>query len=80
VLHAYHGEGVWDPSEMFPDLNTMAACLAELGAIVLEFRNEYLEKDHSIGPKFQAIAFDRFQQLLGPKRDIQAVLDALGWG
>jgi hypothetical protein len=33
VLHAYHGEDEWDPVEMFPDLNTMAACLGELGGV-----------------------------------------------
>ena len=31
VLHAYHGEGDWDAGEMFPNLNSMAACLAHRG-------------------------------------------------
>jgi hypothetical protein len=80
VLHAYHGQGEWDASELFPDLNTMAACLAQVGAIVLESRNEHMEEDCSIRPKFRAIAFDRLQELLGSKSDAQAVLGVLGWG
>jgi hypothetical protein len=80
VLHAYHGEGQWDAAEMFPDLNTMAACLAQLGAIVLESRDRYMEEDCSIRPKFKALALDRLQKLLGTKSGAQAVLGVLGWG
>jgi hypothetical protein len=36
ILFAHHGEGEWDPAELFPDLNTMAACLATLGLVVSE--------------------------------------------
>jgi hypothetical protein len=80
VLHAYHGEGVWDASEMFPDLNTMAACLAQLGAIVLESGQEFTEEDCSIRAAFKTLAAIRFQELLGSKSIAEAVLGELGWG
>jgi hypothetical protein len=80
VLHAFHGEGKWDASEMFPDLKTMAACLAQLGAIVHESRDDYMEEDCSIRPKIKALALDRFQKLLGSKLEAEAVLGVLGWG
>ena len=80
VLHAYHGAGKWDAREMFPDLNTMAACLAQLGGIVCEFRDEYMAEDCSIRPKFRAIALERFQKLLGTTTDAKAILDVLCWG
>ncbi len=80
VLHAYHGEGEWGAGEMFPDLNTMAACLAQLGAIVLESGDKYTEEDCSIRPEFRALASARLQELLGLKSDAEAVLDGLGWG
>lgn len=32
VLLAEHGAGVWEPVELFPDLTSMAACLALLGS------------------------------------------------
>src|SRR5262249_8604251 len=53
VLHAYHGEGEWDADEMFPDLNTMAACLAQIGTIVLEAGHDFMEEDCSIRPKYR---------------------------
>lgn len=79
VLHAYDGEGEWDAREMFPDLNTMAASLAQIGGIVLEAGNEYLEEDCSIRPKYRALASARLQELLGSKPDAEAVLEVLGW-
>jgi hypothetical protein len=80
ILHAYHGEGEWDAREMFPDLNTMAACLAQVGAIVREFRDDYKEEDCSIRPKFRLLALERLQELVGPNSDPKEVLDVLGWG
>ena len=78
VLHAYHGEGEWDAGEMFPDLNTMAACLAQIGAIVLESGRKYMEEDCSIRPRYRALASARLQELLGSRSE--AVLGVLGWG
>jgi hypothetical protein len=80
LLHACHGEGKWDARELFPDLNTMAACLAQLGAIVLESREECLQDGCAIRPKFRALALGRLQELLGAESDAQAVLGVLGWG
>lgn len=80
VLHAYQGKGKWDAPEMFPDLNTMAACLAQIGAIVLDAGDEYMEEDCSIRPEFRAIASARLQELLGSKSDAEAVLGVLDWG
>jgi hypothetical protein len=80
VLHAYHGEGEWNAAQMFPDLNTMAACLAQIGAIVLEARDEYMEEDCSIRPKYRTLAAARLQELLGSKPQAEATLGALGWG
>jgi len=80
VLHAYHGQGVWDAGEIFPDLNTMAACLAQIGAIVSEAGDRYLSEDRSIRPDFRELASARFQELLGSKSVAEAALDVLDWG
>ncbi len=80
VLHAYHGEGEWNAGEMFPDLVTMAACLAQLGAIVLESGDEHMEEDFSIRPEFRELASAKMQELLGARPDAEAVLAVLGWG
>lgn len=80
VSHDYHGEGDWDAGEMFPDLNAMAACLAQLGAIVSEAGDEFLADDYSVRPEYRALASARLEELLGAKPDAEAVLDVLGWG
>jgi hypothetical protein len=80
ILHAYHGEREWDTRDMFPDLNTMAACLAQIGAIVLEAGCDYMEEDWSIRPKYRALASARLQELLGAKSEAETVLGVLGWG
>ena len=80
VLHAYHGEGQWDAGEIFPDLNTMAACLSQIGGMVLEDGSEYMEEDYSIRPKYRALASARLHELLGSEPDAKAVLGVLGWG
>jgi hypothetical protein len=79
VLHAYHGSGTWDAAEMFPDLNTMAACLAQIGAIVLEAGGAYMEEDCSIRLEFRALAFARLHELLGSRSKAKAILNVLGW-
>jgi hypothetical protein len=80
VLHAYHGEGEWDAGEMFPDLNTMAACLAQIGAIVHEAGDDFTKEDCSILSKYRALALARLQELLSSKSEAEAVLGSLGWG
>ena len=80
VLHAFHGEGEWDAGEIFPNLNTMAACLAQIGDIVLKAGSDYMEEDFSIRPKYRALASACLQHLLGSKSDAEAVLGILGWG
>jgi hypothetical protein len=80
VLHAFIGEGKWDAGEMFPDLNTMAACLAQIGAIVAEAGNAYMEDDCSIRPEYCKLAAGRLKELLGSISDAEAVLGVLGWG
>jgi hypothetical protein len=80
VLHTYHGEGKWDTVAIFPDLNSMAACLAELGAIVRRAGDAFLDLDYSIRSEFRQSALARLTDLLGSTSDARAVLDSLGWG
>jgi hypothetical protein len=79
ILHAYHGEGEWDAGEMFTDLNTMAACLSQLGVIASEAGNEFLAEDYSIRAECRALASMRLGELLGGRSNAEAALDLLGW-
>lgn len=80
VLFAQHGAGVWEPDEIYPDLNTMAACLATLGAVVLNAGDEFTDTDCFIRSKFRAEAISRLTDILGDKNEAEAIVETAGWG
>jgi len=80
VLHDIHGRGVWDPSELFPDLETMAACLAQLGSVVLSAREAFTDQDCRIRAEHRERAVTELGQLLGSASEAECVLEVLGWG
>ena len=79
VLHDEHGRGIWQPREMFPDLDTMAACLARLGAVVAAAGEGFTDEDCNILSEWLDKAVATLQELLGPSRLAVTVLRAVGW-
>jgi hypothetical protein len=79
VLHAVHGTGVWGPEEMFPDLNTMAACLGQLGAVVVSAGEGFTDEDCLIRPEPREQAIDGLVLLFGSRSEAEAILERLGW-
>jgi hypothetical protein len=79
VLHAFHGEGAWDPVTMFPNLNTMAVSLGLLGAIVRDAGDSFLDEDCCVRPTYVATALVQFQELLGSRLAGTSALARLGW-
>lgn len=80
VLHDEHGRGVWEPGELFPDLNTMAACLGQLGAVVVSAGEGFTDEDSRICPKWRDEAVEGMHRLLGSSLAAESVLEILGWG
>jgi hypothetical protein len=80
VLHDQHGRGAWDPSEIFPDLETMAACLGQLGAVVVSAGEGFTDEDCRIRAEFHAEALAGLRRLVGLPMDAKSILEALGWG
>jgi hypothetical protein len=58
----------------------MAACLAELGAIMLKAGDAFMEEDCSIRPEFRMLALARLEELLDSKTGADEILGVLGWG
>jgi hypothetical protein len=79
VLRAAHGAGEWDPHVIFPDLNAMAACLAQLGAVVGESGEVLVDEDCLIRPEIREKAAAKLGVLLGSADAAQLMLDELGW-
>ncbi|MEM1211422.1 MAG: hypothetical protein AAGI68_03905 [Planctomycetota bacterium] len=80
VFLAQHGSGVWEPDEIYSNLNLMAACLATLGAVVLDGGDEFTDEDSCVRPVFRAEAISRLADILGDKNKAEAIVITAGWG
>jgi hypothetical protein len=80
VLHAVHGTGVWEPEEMFADLNTMAACLGHLGVVATSAGEAFTDADCLIRLEPREQALVGLRQLLGSTSEAESILETLGWG
>jgi hypothetical protein len=80
ILHDVHGRGVWEPGELFPDLNTMAACLAYLGVVVVSAGEAFTDEQSYIRTEHRARAMSGLRDLLGATWAAESVLAELGWG
>ena len=79
ILYAHHGEGVWEPEVIYPDIFTMSACMAILGSIVVDARDDFTDQGCRIRPRHQAEAMRRFEDVLGSSAEAEAVLGLCGW-
>lgn len=79
VLHAYCGTGTWNAHPIFPDLNTMAACLAQLGAIVLEASDDFVDDESFVRSEWRELAKHKISELTGDNWDSRDLLRILGW-
>lgn len=80
ILLAAHGTGVWEPEEIFSDLNSMAACLASLGCILRDAGETFTDDDLQIVPEYRELAVRRLVEITGSRHAANSVLEALGWG
>jgi hypothetical protein len=80
VLHAEHGVGAWLPGEIFPNLNTMAACLGQLGSVIVSAGEAFTDEDARIRPEHRKQALVGLRQLVGSTSEAESILVTLGWG
>ena len=80
ILSARHGTGEWEPVEVFSDIDTMAASLAVLGAVVVAAGNALVDEEYRIRPEHRSQAESRLVELLGSREATARVLGSLGWG
>jgi hypothetical protein len=79
ILFAQHGTGEWDADEIYPDINTMAACIATLGCVILD-SNSFEDDNCNINPACTIDAIDRLTKILGDKNHAKAIVEMAGWG
>jgi hypothetical protein len=78
VIHAFHGDGVWEPEEMFASLSEMAVTFAILGEIVVSAGQSLTDDDSMILEKYRNEAQSRVAEYTGSDRAL-SVLSDLGW-
>lgn len=78
ILHDFHGSGKWEPQYLFEDLNSMAACLAQLGTIFRQNGRGLWDDNGCMLAEQRGLAIDQIGELLGSKLNATLVLDRLG--
>ena len=79
VLHAYHGEGAWEPSEIFGSLPEMATTFAIVGEIVASAGQSLTDDDSLIVDRYLQEAAARVAEFVGSHERALAMISSLGW-
>lgn len=80
ILHAYHGEGVWEPDQMFDSLVEMVTTFAIIGDIVVSAGRGLTDDDSMILPLYREAARTRIGEFLRSDERADALVLSLGWG
>ena len=79
ILHAYHGEGAWKPTEMFGSLREMATTFATIGEIVASAGQSLTDDDSQILDRYLEEAAARVTGSVGSHERALTILSSLGW-
>ena len=79
ILFAQHGCGEWDAGEIYPDLSTMAACIAAIGTVILD-ADEFTDDDGMVHPECREQAIALLTEILGDELEAETIVEAAGWG
>jgi hypothetical protein len=80
ILFANHGAGTWKPVEAYPDLNTMAACMAIFGIVSIQAGENFTDEQSYVSPEHRAEAVSRLLEVLADKEAAEAIIVNAGWG
>src|SRR5262249_52689276 len=78
ILYDFVGRGHWDPDEAFPDLNSMAACLASIGSVVVGAGEDLTDDENYIKEKYCLELTRRLEGGLETPAQVASVLARLG--
>lgn len=79
VLHALHGQGKWQLSELFSGLPAMVTSFAIMGEIVVSAGNDFTDEDSYINERFIVTAKEELSRVLNSVFEMETVLDTFGW-
>jgi hypothetical protein len=80
IWFANHGEGEWKFSEYFSDINTMVACIAQLGIIAISAGDDLTDEYSVIKEEHLELAQLKLSHLLKSQEKARETIGLLGWG
>lgn len=79
ILSAYGmRDGDWEPREVHPDINTMAACMAILGSVCAEAGEDF-STDSGIRQQYLDQAVSLLTEELGNETEARSIIGPAGW-
>lgn len=79
ILFDYHGQGEWDPGELFSDLPAMVTSLAILGETVLAAGEDFTDENSYINERYIKAAKEKLIRALNTKFEAETILATFGW-
>jgi hypothetical protein len=79
ILHAFHGEGAWEPDMAFNSLPEMTTAIAVLGRIVKTNRSELTREDGLIRPRFLDLAKNQLVDVGFLDDHAAQIISRFGW-
>lgn len=79
ILFDYHGQGEWDPGELFSDLPAMVTSLAILGETVVDAGEDFTDEDSYINERYINAAKKKLIRVLNTEVEAETILAAFGW-
>ncbi len=80
IWFANHGEGEWSFSEYFSDINTMVACIAQLGIIAISAGDDLTDEYSVIKEEHFELAELKLSHILKSQEKARDTIGLLGWG
>ena len=79
ILFDYHGQGEWDPGELFSDLPAMVTSLAILGEVVIDAGEDFTDENSRINERFIKAAKEKLSRVLNSEFEAETILATFGW-
>jgi len=79
ILFANHGNGLWEPEVIFPNIECMVYCLLIIGTIISENGENYMDDDCNIKMESIKLAKRKFLEVLENEDIVNNALNLLEW-
>ena len=79
ILFAMHGGNAWNPVQLFPDVNSMAACLGAVGSIIADAGVDFLDDNCQVRSSHKLTALARLVALIGSQSHAETIWQCVGF-